>query len=94
MSHPTNRQPFKFLYLTILVSCLRERAIGNKHGDSEYQVKLNTGEKPVHASVTDGISKPLMSARSLLKSETMSASKCIGEIKNKDVSSAHPLVLQ
>lgn len=62
----------------------RERAIGNKHGDSEYQVKLNTGEKPVHASVTDGISKPLMSARSLLKSETMSASKCIGEIKNKD----------
>uniref|UniRef100_A0A452ZZP9 mitogen-activated protein kinase n=2 Tax=Aegilops tauschii subsp. strangulata TaxID=200361 RepID=A0A452ZZP9_AEGTS len=62
----------------------RERAIGNKHGDSDYQVKLNTGEKPVHASVTDGISKPLMSARSLLKSETMSASKCIGEIKNKD----------
>jgi hypothetical protein len=39
--------------------------------------------------VTDGISKPQMSARSLVKSETMSASKCIGEIKNKDVSSVH-----
>ncbi|KAM0862501.1 hypothetical protein ACQ4PT_045211 [Festuca glaucescens] len=62
----------------------RERAIGNKHGDSEYQVKLNAGEKAGHASVTDGISKPQMSARSLVKSETMSASKCIGEIKNKD----------
>jgi hypothetical protein len=34
-----------------------------------------------------------MSARSLVKSETMSASKCIGEIKNKDVSSVHPLFL-
>jgi len=62
----------------------RERAIGNKHGDSEYQVKLNAGEKPGNASVTDGINKPQMSARSLVKSETMSASKCIGEIKNKD----------
>lgn len=49
-------------------------------------MKLNVGEKPELASVSDGISKPLMSARSLLKSETMSASKCIGEIKNKDVS--------
>lgn len=62
----------------------RERVIGNKHGDGDYNMKLNVGEKPELASVSDGISKPLMSARSLLKSETMSASKCIGEIKNKD----------
>ncbi|BAF18318.1 mitogen-activated protein kinase 17 [Oryza sativa Japonica Group] len=62
----------------------RERAIGNKHGDDEYHAKLNVGEKPCHASVTDGISKPLMSARSLLKSESISASKCIGEKPKQD----------
>uniref|UniRef100_I1PY77 mitogen-activated protein kinase n=1 Tax=Oryza glaberrima TaxID=4538 RepID=I1PY77_ORYGL len=61
-----------------------ERAIGNKHGDDEYHAKLNVGEKPCHASVTDGISKPLMSARSLLKSESISASKCIGEKPKQD----------
>uniref|UniRef100_A0A0D9WK34 mitogen-activated protein kinase n=1 Tax=Leersia perrieri TaxID=77586 RepID=A0A0D9WK34_9ORYZ len=62
----------------------RERAIGNKHGDDEYHAKLNVGEKPGHASVTDGISKPLLSARSLLKSESISASKCIGEKPRHD----------
>ncbi|CAD6271107.1 unnamed protein product [Miscanthus lutarioriparius] len=51
----------------------RERVIGNKHGDG------NAGDKLVHASVTDGISQPVLSARSLLKSESISASKCIGE---------------
>uniref|UniRef100_A0A0E0LNR2 mitogen-activated protein kinase n=1 Tax=Oryza punctata TaxID=4537 RepID=A0A0E0LNR2_ORYPU len=62
----------------------RERAIGNKHGDDEYHAKLNVGEKACHSSVTDGISKPLMSARSLLKSESISASKCIGEKPKQD----------
>uniref|UniRef100_A0A0E0A360 Uncharacterized protein n=1 Tax=Oryza glumipatula TaxID=40148 RepID=A0A0E0A360_9ORYZ len=73
--HVSRRQP-----------CMRdmERAIGNKHGDDEYHAKLNVGEKPCHASVTDGISKPLMSARSLLKSESISASKCIGEKPKQD----------
>ncbi|KAG8069273.1 hypothetical protein GUJ93_ZPchr0005g15838 [Zizania palustris] len=62
----------------------RERAIGNKHGDDEYHAKLNVGEKPAHASVTESISKPLLSARSLLKSESISASKCIGEKPRQD----------
>ncbi|KAG0519349.1 hypothetical protein BDA96_09G256600 [Sorghum bicolor] len=55
------------------VSLPRERVIGNKHGDG------NAGDKLAHASVTDGISQPVLSARSLLKSESISASKCIGE---------------
>ncbi|CAL4894994.1 unnamed protein product [Urochloa decumbens] len=64
------------------VSLPRERVIGNKHGDGD------AGDKPVHASVTDGISQPVLSARSLLKSESISASKCIGEkpkhVKDED----------
>ncbi|KAL5662762.1 hypothetical protein ACJX0J_029887, partial [Zea mays] len=55
------------------VSLPRERVIGNKHGDG------NTGDKLAHASVTDGISQPSLSERSFLKSESISASKCIGE---------------
>jgi hypothetical protein len=51
--------------------------MGNKHGDGEYGV--NVGDKADHASVTDGVNQPQLSARSLLKSETISASKCIGE---------------
>uniref|UniRef100_A0A0A9G3W1 Uncharacterized protein n=1 Tax=Arundo donax TaxID=35708 RepID=A0A0A9G3W1_ARUDO len=66
------------------VSLPRERVLGNKHGDTEYCAKLNASDKPAHASVTDGISQPLLSARSLLKSESISASKCIGE-KQKHV---------
>ncbi|KAF0927861.1 hypothetical protein E2562_036596 [Oryza meyeriana var. granulata] len=69
----------------------RERAIGNKHGDDEYHAKLNVGEKAGHASVTDGISKPLLSARSLLKSESISASKCIGEKPRQDRDQEEPL---
>ncbi|GJM89827.1 hypothetical protein PR202_ga06048 [Eleusine coracana subsp. coracana] len=61
------------------VSLPRERVMGNKHGDSEYCT--NVGDKAAHASVTDGINQPLLSARSLLKSESISASKCIGEKK-------------
>lgn len=53
--------------------------MGNKHGDG-----INVGDKAAHASVTDGINQPLLSARSLLKSESISASKCIGE-KQKHV---------
>ncbi|KAG2617335.1 mitogen-activated protein kinase 17-like isoform X1 [Panicum virgatum] len=60
------------------VSLPRERVIGNKHGDG------NAGDKPAQASVTDGINQPGLSARSLLKSESISASKCIGE-KSKHV---------
>lgn len=56
-----------------LLSYIRERVIGNKHGDGDAV------DKPVHASVTDGISQPVLSARSLMKSESISASKCIGE---------------
>ncbi|OEL18336.1 Mitogen-activated protein kinase 17 [Dichanthelium oligosanthes] len=60
----------------------RERVIGNKHGDG------NAGDKTAHASVTDGISQPVLSAKSLLKSESISASKCIGEkpkhVKDED----------
>ncbi|KAL6620749.1 hypothetical protein ACP70R_035888 [Stipagrostis hirtigluma subsp. patula] len=66
------------------VSLPRERVMGNKHGDGDHGVKLNVGDKPAHASVTDGINQPLLSARSLLKSESISASKCIGE-KQKQV---------
>ncbi|XP_062180501.1 mitogen-activated protein kinase 17-like isoform X2 [Phragmites australis] len=68
------------------VSLPRERVIGNKHGDGEYCIKLNVGDKPSHASVTDGISQPLLSARSLLKSESISASKCIGEKQKQEES--------
>ncbi|TVU20220.1 hypothetical protein EJB05_36419, partial [Eragrostis curvula] len=64
------------------VSLPRERVMGNKHGDGDY--RINVGDKEAHASVTDGISQPLLSARSLLKSESISASKCIGE-KQKHV---------
>jgi hypothetical protein len=63
--------------------------IGNKHGDGD------AGLKPVHASVTDGISQPVLSARSLLKSESISASKCIGEKPKhvKDVSKPHQSII-
>ncbi|KAF8716128.1 hypothetical protein HU200_026401 [Digitaria exilis] len=71
-----------YLELIILVSYFRERVIGNKHGDGDAV------NKPVHASVTDGISQPVLSARSLMKSESISASKCIGEkpkhVKDED----------
>jgi hypothetical protein len=50
----------------------------NKHGDN-----INVGGKAAHASVTDGINEPQLSARSLLKSESISASKCIGEKQNQ-----------
>ncbi|XP_072994235.1 mitogen-activated protein kinase 9-like isoform X1 [Typha latifolia] len=39
--------------------------------------RLQQGERSDHASVTDGLSKPNYSARSLLKSASISASKCI-----------------
>ncbi|XP_062232216.1 mitogen-activated protein kinase 17-like isoform X2 [Phragmites australis] len=68
------------------VSLPRERVIGNKQGDGEYCTMLNVGDKPAHASVTDGISQPLLSARSLLKSESISASKCIGEKQKQEES--------
>jgi hypothetical protein len=77
------------LKLIILVSCIRERVIGNKHGDG------NAGNKPAQASVTDGVNQPGLSARSLLKSESISASKCIGE-KSKhvnDVSNPHQRII-
>ncbi|KAK3134758.1 hypothetical protein QOZ80_5BG0410370 [Eleusine coracana subsp. coracana] len=70
------------------VSLPRERVMGNKHGDSEYCI--NVGDKASHASVTDGINQPLLSARSLLKSESISASKCIGE-KQKHVNDEESL---
>jgi hypothetical protein len=50
--------------------------MGNKHGDN-----INVGDKAAHVSVTDGINEPQLSGRSLLKSESISASKCIGENK-------------
>jgi hypothetical protein len=56
--------------------------MGNKHGDCEYGV--NIGDKAAHVSVTDGVNQAQLSARSLLKSETISASRCIGE-KQKHV---------
>jgi hypothetical protein len=52
--------------------------MGNKHGDN-----INVGDKAAHASVTDGINEPQLGARSLLKSESISASKCIGEKQNQ-----------
>ncbi|KAL6848714.1 hypothetical protein ACP4OV_021297 [Aristida adscensionis] len=72
------------------VSLPRERVMGNKHGDGEYNVKLNAGDKPANTSVTDGTNQPLLSARSLMKSESISASKCIGE-KQKQVRDEDPL---
>ncbi|CAL9151653.1 unnamed protein product [Musa hybrid cultivar] len=50
----------------------------------ESPTRSQQGEGPDHASVTDGLSKSKYSARSLLKSESISASKCVVVKQNKD----------
>uniref|UniRef100_A0A0E0FQ59 mitogen-activated protein kinase n=1 Tax=Oryza nivara TaxID=4536 RepID=A0A0E0FQ59_ORYNI len=47
---------------------------------------LHVGEQPGHSSVTDGLNKPLLSARNFLKSESIGASQCvvIKEKREKD----------
>uniref|UniRef100_A0A0E0C5A8 mitogen-activated protein kinase n=1 Tax=Oryza meridionalis TaxID=40149 RepID=A0A0E0C5A8_9ORYZ len=67
----------------------RERVVRN--GDepdptADYCIKLHVGEQPGHSSVTDGLNKPLLSARNFLKSESIGASQCvvIKEKREKD----------
>ena len=50
----------------------------------ESPTRSQQGEGPDHASVTDGLSKSKYSARSLLKSESISASKCVVVKQKKD----------
>ncbi|BAD68756.1 mitogen-activated protein kinase-like [Oryza sativa Japonica Group] len=71
------------------VSLPRERVVRN--GDepdptADYCIKLHVGEQPGHSSVTDGLNKPLLSARNFLKSESIGASQCvvIKEKREKD----------
>ncbi|KAF0918535.1 hypothetical protein E2562_024795 [Oryza meyeriana var. granulata] len=74
------------------VSLPRERVIGNgdepENSTADYCIKLHVGEHPGHASVTDGLNKPLLSARNFLKSESIGASQCvvIKEKREKDSS--------
>uniref|UniRef100_A0A0E0FQ54 mitogen-activated protein kinase n=1 Tax=Oryza nivara TaxID=4536 RepID=A0A0E0FQ54_ORYNI len=77
---------------------LRQHHYGNKgeervvrNGDepdptADYCIKLHVGEQPGHSSVTDGLNKPLLSARNFLKSESIGASQCvvIKEKREKD----------
>lgn len=66
----------------------RERVIGNgdelESSNADYCIKLHVGEQPGHASVTDGLSKPLLNARNLLKSESISASQCVVVKQNRE----------
>ncbi|KAM0865558.1 hypothetical protein ACQ4PT_043195 [Festuca glaucescens] len=59
----------------------RERVIGTdgelEKTNADYCIRLHVGEEQGHTSVTDGLSKPLLNARNLLKSESISASKCV-----------------
>uniref|UniRef100_A0A0D9YCC6 mitogen-activated protein kinase n=1 Tax=Oryza glumipatula TaxID=40148 RepID=A0A0D9YCC6_9ORYZ len=71
------------------ISKLEERVVRN--GDepdptADYCIKLHVGEQPGHSSVTDGLNKPLLSARNFLKSESIGASQCvvIKEKREKD----------
>ena len=76
----------------VLASCLRERV--NGIGDdlekpsADYCIRLHVCEQPAHASVTDGLNKPLSSSRNFLKSESISASQCvvIKQKRDNDVS--------
>uniref|UniRef100_A0ACD5VHP3 Uncharacterized protein n=1 Tax=Avena sativa TaxID=4498 RepID=A0ACD5VHP3_AVESA len=59
----------------------RERVIGTddelKKTNADYCIRMHVGEQPGHTSVTDGLSKPLLNGRNLLKSESIGASKCV-----------------
>ncbi|KAM0867946.1 hypothetical protein ACQ4PT_041656 [Festuca glaucescens] len=59
----------------------RERVIGTdgelEKTNADYCIRLHVGEEQGHTSVTDGLSKPLLNARNLLKSESIGASKCV-----------------
>ncbi|KAL5222574.1 hypothetical protein ABZP36_027287 [Zizania latifolia] len=63
------------------VSLPRERVLGSgdepEQPNADYCIKLHVDEQPAHASVTDGVNKPLLNARNLLKSESIGASKCV-----------------
>ncbi|KAM0838826.1 hypothetical protein ACQ4PT_060715 [Festuca glaucescens] len=58
-----------------------ERVIGTdgelEKTNADYCIRLHVGEQQGHTSVTDGLSKPLLNARNLLKSESIGASKCV-----------------
>ncbi|KAF0931516.1 hypothetical protein E2562_004626 [Oryza meyeriana var. granulata] len=58
------------------VSLPRERVIGNgdehENPTADYCIKLHVGEQPGHSS--DGLNKPLLSARNFLKSESIGVS--------------------
>nr|CAB3473718.1 unnamed protein product [Digitaria exilis] len=70
----------------------RERV--NDSGDdlekptADYCIRLHVCEQPAFASVTDGLSKPHLSSRNFLKSESISASQCVvmKQKRDKDVS--------
>ncbi|KAG8077371.1 hypothetical protein GUJ93_ZPchr0007g4550 [Zizania palustris] len=73
------------------VSLPRERVLGSgpepERPNADYCIKLHVDEQPAHTSVTDGVNKPLLNARNLLKSESIGASKCvvIKQKREKDV---------
>lgn len=66
----------------------RERVIGTddelEKTSADYCIRLHVGEQPGHTSVTDGLSKPLLNARNLLKSESIGASKCVVIKQNRE----------
>uniref|UniRef100_A0A0A9GD82 MPK16 n=1 Tax=Arundo donax TaxID=35708 RepID=A0A0A9GD82_ARUDO len=45
--------------------------------NADYVIKLHVCEQPAQASVTDGLCKPLLTARNFLKSESIGASQCV-----------------